>query len=96
MSKPNILKILKKKHPGISKKQIQDIFEGFFSNITKSLIHSQSIEIKSLGRFFVKVTKPKKNARNPKTGEKILYIDEKRKVRFKASKNLMNILNNKK
>ena len=52
------------------------------------------IEIRSLGVFYTKIIKEKKNARNPKTGEKI-YVPEKVKLRFKASKELKKFINTK-
>ena len=42
--------------------------------------------------FFLKRIKEKYSARNPKTGE-LIYIPEKNKIRFKASKKLKEILN---
>ena len=49
------------------------------------------IEIRDLGVFEVKQTKPKPNARNPRSGE-LIFIPAKRKAHFKPGKYLKNIL----
>ena len=66
--------------------------EVFFDQISDSLINKKSVEIRSLGTFFVKEIKEKKQARNPKTGE-ILYIPKRNKIRFRASKRLKELIN---
>ena len=93
MSKPKIIKQLKTKYPDISKKNLEKIFDLFFENLAQSLCNKNSIEIRSLGTFFLKEMKEKKLARNPKTGE-IIYIPKKNKIRFRASKRLKEIINN--
>ena len=60
--------------------------------MTKSLLSKQSVEIRSLGTFFVKEIKEKKQARNPKTGE-IIYVPRRNQVRFRASKRLKELIN---
>ena len=73
MSKPVIIRKLKNKYPNISKRNLEKIFDIFFSKIGESLSNKTSIEIRSLGTFFLKEMKEKKGARNPKTGE-IIYV----------------------
>ena len=93
MSKPEIIKKLKDKYPNISKKNLERIFDLFFNNIAQSLSSKTSVEIRSIGTFFLKEIKEKKTARNPKTGE-IIYVPKKNKIRFRASKRLKEIINN--
>ena len=59
---------------------------------TGTFVEDQSIELRSIGTFFKKEIKEKKSARNPKTGE-LIYVPKKFKVRFRASKNLKNLIN---
>ena len=92
MSKPKIIQKLRKKHSYIGKKNLEKIFEIFFNKISESLIDKKSVEIRSLGTFFVKEIKEKKRARNPRTGE-ILYIPKRNKIRFRASKRLKELIN---
>ncbi len=92
MSKPKIIQKLKNKNSKIGKKNLKKIMEVFFDQISDSLINKKSVEIRSLGTFFVKEIKEKKQARNPKTGE-ILYIPKRNKIRFRASKRLKELIN---
>ena len=92
MSKPKIIQKLKAKNSGITKGNLEKIFGIFIDQITNSLLNKRSIEIRSLGTFFVKEIKEKKQARNPKTGE-ILYVPKRKKIRFRASKRLKELIN---
>ena len=92
MSKPKILQKLKIKNSNIDKKSLERIFEVFLQQISESLLNKKSVEIRSLGTFFIKEIKEKKQARNPKTGE-IIYVPKKNKIRFRASKRLKELIN---
>jgi len=92
LSKPEIIRKLKKKNPNINKKNIEKIFDVFFNQIIDSLLNKRSVDIRSLGTFFIKEIKEKKQARNPKTGE-IIYVPKRNKIRFRASKRLKELIN---
>ena len=92
MSKPKIIRTLKNKNTNISKKNLEEIFDVFLQQITESLLNKKTVEIRSLGTFFIKEIKEKKHARNPKTGE-IIYIPKRNKIRFRASKRLKELIN---
>ena len=92
MSKPKIVKELKIKNPNTNRKDLEKIFELFLQELTDSLLSKKSIEIRSLGTFFIKEIKEKKQARNPKTGENI-YVPKRNKIRFRASKRLKELIN---
>ena len=92
MSKPKIIQILKRKNPNINKKNLEKILDVFVRQITNSLVNKKSIGIKSLGTFFIKEIKEKKQARNPKTGE-IIYVPKRNRIRFRASKRLKELIN---
>ena len=92
MSKPKIIKKIKSKNPEIKKESLKKILDIFFQQITDSLMKKRSIEIRSLGTFFSKEIKEKKQARNPKTGENI-YVPKRNKIRFRASKRLKELIN---
>ena len=83
MSKPKIIKELKKSHPKLNSSQLENIVDLFFENIKDNLIKNNTIEIRkpSLGSFFIKKLKEK------------LYVPEKKKIRFRASKKLLEMLN---
>ena len=92
MSKPEIIRKLKEKNSNIDKKNLEKILNIFFGQIIDSLLNKRSIEIRSLGTFFIKEIKEKKQARNPKTGE-IIYVPKRNKIRFRASKKLKELIN---
>ncbi len=92
MSRPKIIQILKNKNPKINKRELEKIFDIFLEQIIKSLANKKPIEIRSLGTFFVKEMKEKKQARNPKTGE-IIFVPKRNKIRFRASKRLKELIN---
>ena len=71
---------------GIGNVLIQSAVETVLSSIKGSLKKKEDVTIAGFGTFKVKVTKPRMG-RNPKTGEQI-QIPSKKKVAFKASKDL--------
>ena len=92
MSRPEIIKQLKKKNPYLNHSELEIVLETFCKSIEKALIEGRNVELRGFGTFFIKKIKEKYSARNPLTGE-IIYIPEKNKVRFKASKKLKNLIN---
>lgn len=92
MSKSRIIKKLKKKHPKLSDYQLKKVYQRILKTLKEGLKKDQSIELRSIGTIFKKEIKEKKSARNPKTGE-LIYVPKKFKVRFRASKNLKNLIN---
>ena len=92
MSKPKIIQKLQNKHSNIGKKNLEKIFEVFFQQIAESLINKKTVEIRSIGTFFNKEIKEKKQARNPKTGE-MIYVPKRNKIRFRASKRPKELIN---
>ena len=92
MSRPELIKLLKKKHPKLIKPQLETIIDTFFESIEEALIKKKSIELRGFGSFFIKEIKEKYSARNPKTGE-LIYVPKKNKVRFRVSKKLKKLIN---
>ena len=92
MSRPELIKELKAKHPQLNKLQLEKIIDIFFKSIENALKEKRSVELRGFGTFFVKEIKEKFSARNPKTGE-LIYVPKKNKVRFRASKKFKQFLN---
>ena len=92
MSRPELIKRLKTKHPKLNKLQLENVLDTFFKSIEEALKNDKSVEIRGFGTFFVKEIKEKYSARNPKTGE-LIYVPKKNKVRFRASKKFKEFLN---
>ena len=92
MSREKLIKQLKKKNSQLSQTEIDTIINIFSQNILKYLKSGNSIEIRGLGRLYIKRLKENFNARNPATNE-LIYKPERIKVRFKPAKKLKKIIN---
>ena len=92
MSRPELIKLLKKKHPQLNKPQLETIIDAFFQSIEEALKNKRSIFLRGFGTFFIREIKEKYSARNPKTGE-LIYVPKKNKIRFRASKKLNRMIN---
>ena len=92
MSRPKLINKLKTKYPKLNKSQLEIIVDTFFGSIEDALIKKKSVELRGFGTFFIKEIKEKYSARNPKTGE-LIYVPKKNKVRFRASKQFKEFLN---
>ena len=92
MSRQNLIKKIKKKNPKLNNKEIEETINIFCETIEKGLKQGRKIELRGFGTFFTKRIKEKYNARNPNTN-KLIYVPEKNKVRFKPSRKLKNFIN---
>ena len=92
MSRPEIIKQLKIQNPNLSRSDLEIVIDTICQSIELSIKRREKIELRGFGTFFVKKIKEKYSARNPKTKE-LIYIPEKNKVRFKASKFLKKFIN---
>ena len=92
MSRPELIKKLKSKHPKLNKSQLETIIDTFFQSIKDALKEQQSIFIRGFGSFFIKEIKEKYSARDPRNG-KLIYVPKKNKVRFRASKKFKEFIN---
>ena len=92
MSRPKLIKQLNKKNSKLSRSEVETVIDMFSSNIVKALKEGKKVELRGFGTFFVKKIKENYSARNPKTRE-LIYVPEKNKVRFKASKILKKKIN---
>ena len=92
MSRHEIIKQLKLKNQNLSRSVLEIVIDTICQNIELSLKKGEKIELRGFGTFFVKKIREKYSARNPKTKE-LIYIPEKNKVRFKASKFLKKFIN---
>ncbi len=92
MSRPKLIKQLKKKHPKLNQNLINSIIDNFFDSIEQALKERKSVELRDFGTFFIKEIKEKYSARDPRTG-KLIYVPKKNKIRFRASKKFKEFLN---
>ena len=92
MSRPDLIKQLKLKHPKLNNIQLESIIDTFFKSIEDALKEKKSVFLRGFGTFFIKEIKEKYSARNPRNG-KLIYVPKRNKVRFKASKKFKEFIN---
>ena len=92
MTRVTLIKELKKKNSKLNQTEIKLVIDTFCESIQRALLSHKNIELRDFGTFFIKRMKEKFESRNPKTGE-IIYVPEKNKVRFRASKKLKALIN---
>ncbi|BDV03366.1 MAG: transcriptional regulator [Candidatus Hepatoplasma scabrum] len=80
------------KNTSIAKKDVQEIFNLIFINVEKSLKSNEEFAIPQFGKFKL-VSRQAREARNPRTGEKI-KIPAQKAVVFRPSKTLKMKFNN--
>ena len=93
-TKKDIIRKVSKKL-NISNDEIKIVFESILESMSDIICQEEClsrIEIRNFGVFDVKPTKAKPKARNPRTNEEI-YVPPRRKVQYKAGKNIKQILN---
>jgi DNA-binding protein HU-beta len=76
----------------ISRRDAETIYDVFLNAITEALKRGERVNISGLGSFSV-ADRPERQGRNPKTGESI-RIAASRTVKFKAGKELKELVNN--
>jgi DNA-binding protein HU-beta len=76
---------------GLTKLETEAIIEGFFKTVIEALKEGKGIEIRGFGTYKVK-KKNSRNARNPKTGEKV-FVPEHFVPVFKFSKDFKELVN---
>jgi nucleoid DNA-binding protein len=75
---------------GLSKRETEIVVEGFISCVIEALTQNNTIEIRGFGTFKNNVREPRQ-ARNPKTGEKI-NLKKRYIPMFKVSKELKKLV----
>ena len=92
MSRPDLIKQLKLKHPKLNNLQLELIIDTFFKSIEDALKEKKSVFLRGFGTFFIKEIKEQYSARDPRNG-KLIYVPKKTKVSFRASKKFKEFIN---
>ena len=92
MSRIKLIKKLKEKNPQLNKFELESVIDAFSKTVSNALISGKNVEIRGLGRWYLKKLKENFNARNPLTNE-LIYKPERVKVRFRPSKKLNKRIN---
>ena len=94
MLKSDLIQKLCDSYPNLFRKDLEKAENVFFNEIIDALYRGDRCELRNFGTFKVKIRKSYQ-ARNPKTGQKIM-IAEKRVPRFKMSQKIKIKLNDEK
>ncbi len=91
MTKSELVKLMKEKHPELQLKEAAMLVEIFFEMMSDTLSNNGRVEIRGFGTFSLRTRKPRQ-ARNPRTGEKV-EVGERNAVYFRAGKALKTKIN---
>ncbi|MCA1927612.1 MAG: integration host factor subunit beta [Calditerrivibrio sp.] len=86
MNKSELIEKIAESNPHLSKRQVEFIVNGVFNSIKSALESEQKVEIRGFGSFKIR-KKERKEARNPKTGEKVV-VEPKTVPYFKPSREI--------
>tara|TARA_B100000287_G_C20603838_1_gene769216 strand:- start:380 stop:661 length:282 start_codon:yes stop_codon:yes gene_type:complete len=92
LSRKKLIKKLKEKNPQLNKFELESVIDVFSKTVSNALISGKNVEIRGLGRWYLRKLKENFNARNPSTNE-LIYKPERVKVRFRSSKKLNRKIN---
>lgn len=91
MIKSELVQIIANRNPHLFQRDVENIVNAVFDEITDSLAEGNRVELRGFGAFSVK-NRPAREGRNPRTGEKV-SVDEKWVPFFKTGKELRERLN---
>lgn len=75
---------------GLYKKDTEILLDALEEVITDAMVNGEIIPIMNVGKFMTKIV-PEREARNPKTGEKVI-VPAHRTMKFKQSNVMKDIL----
>ena len=90
MNRSRLVATFAERH-GISKTKAEELTSLMFQELSTALAKGERIEFRGLGSFFVK-NYDARTAKNPKNGD-VLWVEERKKVRFRASGLLLSKIN---
>lgn len=91
MIKSELVQIIANRNPHLFQRDVENIVNAVFDEITDSLAGGNRVELRGFGAFSVK-NRPAREGRNPRTGEKV-SVEEKWVPFFKTGKELRERLN---
>tara|TARA_B100000575_G_C23093236_1_gene630349 strand:+ start:902 stop:1183 length:282 start_codon:yes stop_codon:yes gene_type:complete len=92
LSRTKLIKQLKERNPQLNQSELKTVINLFSRGISSALENGKNVEIRELGRWYLKKLKENYNLRNPSNNE-LIYKPERIKIRFKASKKLKQQIN---
>ena len=91
MIKSELVQVIADKNPHLYHRDVENVVNAILDEITDALAQGNRVELRGFGAFSVK-NRPPRQARNPKTGEKV-SVEEKWVPFFKTGKELRERLN---
>ena len=91
MIKSELVQIIANRNPHLFQRDVENIVNAVFDEITDSLAQGNRVELRGFGTFSVK-NRPAREGRNPRTGDKV-SVEEKWVPFFKTGKELRERLN---
>ncbi|MEM9330313.1 MAG: integration host factor subunit beta [Pseudomonadota bacterium] len=91
MIKSELVQVIADKNPHLYHRDVENVVNAILDEITEALAEGNRVELRGFGAFSVK-NRPPRQARNPKTGEKV-SVEEKWVPFFKTGKELRERLN---
>ena len=91
MTKSELIQRLAERNPHLYLRDVEEIVETIFDEITHALVEGDRVELRGFGAFSVK-HRPSRVGRNPRSGAPV-EIDEKFAPFFKSGKELRDRLN---
>ena len=91
MIKSELVQIIANRNPHLFQRDVENIVNAVFDEITDSLAQGSRVELRGFGAFSVK-NRPAREGRNPRTGDKV-SVEEKWVPFFKTGKELRERLN---
>lgn len=91
MIKSELVQVIADKNPHLYHRDVENVINAILDEITDALAEGNRVELRGFGAFSVK-NRPPRQARNPKTGEKVA-VEEKWVPFFKTGKELRERLN---
>ncbi|MEY3192214.1 MAG: hypothetical protein RL305_813 [Pseudomonadota bacterium] len=86
MKRSTLIQDLAIRYKYLNHAQVERMVELVFKHLGNQLAQGQRIELRSMGSWHVKTRKPRE-ARNPRTGEKV-QVGIKRSIAFRMAKDL--------
>ncbi|AQX29971.1 MULTISPECIES: integration host factor subunit beta [Bartonella] len=91
MIKSELIQIIARYNPHLLQRDVENIVNAVFEEISTALINGDRIELRGFGAFAVK-SRSARNGRNPRTGETVV-VEKKWVPFFKTGKDLRDRLN---
>jgi nucleoid DNA-binding protein len=91
MTKESFAEKIYRFHGGLSKEESHKIIQTIFGTFKKRLVKGEKVSITGFGRLEI-VSRRGRKGRNPLTGDRF-YIPDRRSIKFRPSKKLLDQLN---